>query len=282
MLLHSRSHLPRFQPLAPRKIFYLNQTTSSDLMTELIHRVQKTNQFIIMTKYDYAVHDPALIQILFTKELKTYIILIEVKYLPNDQNSILFRQIQVLLSIILCPVNFIQSWGNIKMELTHFLRHHLFFMEQIEQMRAINIQQKFTRWFDKLFDHTEDCYEIYDPMNDHSCCTCMHRPFSYPYDEWSLEMAMAFTFQLYFNTSLTHNHWHIGLYLYFDSPLTTETTNTNNNAFDLPVPYEKQRRSVLSVYAIQESLAINKFVSLLQNAWIRRHTEEYLKNYYNN
>lgn len=87
--LRSLEHLLRFEPLTPSKLFYVNQTTSLDLMTELIHRVKQTQQFIMVTKYDNAFYSAVLIQVLFSKQFQTYTILIEVEYLPKD-TSILF------------------------------------------------------------------------------------------------------------------------------------------------------------------------------------------------
>ena len=278
-ILQSLSHLPRFETLAPRKVFYINRNTSLDLMSELIHRVKQTNQFIMATKYDYTSNCPALLQVLFWKEFNTYVILIEMRYLPNEI-SILFQHIELLLSIILCPSNFIQAWGDIKIELKHFLTYGLFSIEQLVQIEVVNLQQKFKRWFDKIFDHNEDCYELYDDMNDNSKCICLHRPFQHTYNEWSLKMAIGFTFHTYFDTSLTYKNWSIGLFLQFHIPSTEET---NNDIFsDAQIQNENIFRCILSEYVTQECMATYKIGSLLQNAWIRKHTEEYLKNYYNN
>jgi hypothetical protein len=280
-ILESMKRFPTFEYKAQTLVFYINQATPLDFINELIHRVKNIKQFTIATKYDYTLNHPCLIQICFSEHIKTYLILIEVRYLPSS-TGILFQRIQFLLSIILSPSNLLQSWGDLKHELRHFLFHNLFSFQQIEQIQVVNVQQKFKRWFDKIFDHTTECYELYDNMNDNSNCICLHRPLKHTYDEWSLHMAIGFISQQYLDTSFIYSNWNIGLYLQVHIPSFQEDHNYNciNDAFHLRIEYEKRCRSILNEYVVKECLAINKLASFLQNVLIRKHKEEYLKNYY--
>ena len=92
-------------------------------MTELIHHLKQTNQFIMMTKYDYTLNSPFLVEISFAKKFPTYVILTEIRYLP-DETIRLFQHIQLSLSIILRPVNLVCSRRDLtvldKSSATHF------------------------------------------------------------------------------------------------------------------------------------------------------------------
>ena len=232
-------------------------------------------QFILVTKYDFALNHPCLLQILFSQHSQTYIILIEPRYLPNN-TCVLFQQIQFLLSIILSPSNLLQSWGEIKNELKYFSIHELFTLQQIERTQVVNIQQKFKRWFDTIFAHTDDCDELYDHLNDYSTCICVHRPLNHSYDEWSLDMAIAFVYEQYFDTSFTHSNWNIGLYFHVQVPSSAEHLNhTDEEIFYLQLHCEKQCRYILNEYVVKECSAIKKLAAFLQNSLLRKHKETY-------
>jgi len=282
-ILDSIKRFPTFEYKARIPVFYINQATPLDFINQLIHRVKNIKQFTIATKYDYTFNHPCLIQLCFSEDIKTYLILIEVRYLPSS-TCILFQRIQFLLSIILSPSNLLQSWGDLKHELRHFLIHNLFSTQQIEQIQVVNVQQKFKRWFDKIFDHTTECYELYDNMNDNSNCICLHRPLKHTYDEWSLTMAIGFISQQYLDTSFVYSHWSIGLN--FEGPVPSFLQDHNYSsiyhAFNLRIENAKRRRAILNEYVVKECLAIYKLASFLQNPLIRKHKEEYLKNYYMN
>lgn len=271
--------LPKFEPLPPSKLFYINHNTSIHLVDDLIHFVQQIREFILLTKYDSIIYEPSLLQIAFRKEHQTYVVFIEMRYLPG-RDGVLFQRIQTLLGFILYPSNFVQSWGDIQMELKHFLVYDLFSMSQINEMKSVNIQQKFKRWFEKTFEHSNDCNDMYDDMNDQSYCLCAYRPLKHTYNEWSLTMALTFTFQLFFNTSLIHSKWNVGLYL--QSELDSSAATTLNHSTDNQKRDQKKLREILNEFAIHECLAVDKFVTLFQNASLRKHIEESLKNYYIN
>ncbi|CAF1461858.1 unnamed protein product, partial [Rotaria sordida] len=86
--LQNLAFLPKFEPMTPKKTYYINRTTTDDIMSKVIRLASKAQQFIIQTKCYHTNKYPALIQILFAYEFKLHIILIETLYLTQN-NSIL-------------------------------------------------------------------------------------------------------------------------------------------------------------------------------------------------
>ena len=72
-ILQNLTHLPKFAPMTPKNVYYINHTTRSDTMLKLIDLASKKQEFIIQTKCYHVNKYPAIIQILFTYELKLYI-----------------------------------------------------------------------------------------------------------------------------------------------------------------------------------------------------------------
>ena len=258
-ILRNISTLTKFEPMSPKKIHYVNCLTKHNIMTELIELVAQKNQFVIETKYDNVYGVPQLIQILFAHKLKLHIVLVETLYLPKS-DSYLHNQIASLFSIILSPSNKIQSWNDIKTKLKLFLDFSIFKLDQIEKIDVVNIQHKFQEWFRKNFANIQ----------------LQHAPS----DNWSLEDAIAFSFQQYFNQYLSCSYqWNVGLFARFD-------TNCNEKLIKdrlvLNLLSDNRRRHNLTQYAVHECMAVNKIAAFLQNYWTRKHQENYLKKYYNN
>jgi hypothetical protein len=229
-------------------------------MTELIKLVSQKKEFVIETKYDDVSGCPKLIQILFAHKFKLHIILVETLYLP-EFDLCLHYQIESLFSIILSPSNEIRSWNDIKMELKFFLGCSIFSLSQIEKIHVVNMQHKFQVWFRKNFANIELNYV--------------------PSNNWTLEMAIAFLFQQYLDTSHSKSRdWNIGLFAQFDTDCDEGFIYSDPLIFNLLE--DNRRRSILGKYAVQECMAVNKIAALLQNDWTRKHGENYLKKYYNN
>lgn len=257
-ILKNIKHLIKFEPLSLNKIYYVNSLTTFNTMAELITLVSKKKQFVIETKYDDVSKCPKLIQILFVHRFKLHIVLVEALYLPNS-GSCLHYQIEALFSIILLPCNIIQSWNDIKAELRSFLNCSIISLGQIEKLHVLNIQHKFQEWFQNNFANIELNYV--------------------PSNNWTLETAIAFLFQQYFDTSVSKSRdWNIGLFAKFDTHCDEKFMHSDSRIFNLLE--DNRRRSILGKYAVHECMAVNKIAALLQNDWTQKHAENYLKKYY--
>lgn len=72
-ILRSIRNLPKFEYAVVEKIFYINQTTSLDCINDLIHQVKEVKQFILVTKYDFALNHACFItNLIFTTFANVY------------------------------------------------------------------------------------------------------------------------------------------------------------------------------------------------------------------
>ncbi|CAF4375109.1 unnamed protein product [Rotaria sp. Silwood2] len=258
-ILQNLMNLPKFEPMTPKKTYYINRTTTYDTILKLIRLASKAKQFIIQTKYCHANKHPALITILLANEFQLHILLIETIYLTKA-DSILHNKIQQLFFIILSPSNVVHSWTDIKEELQSFLNSFLFTFHQIQNIRVTNIKDKFQHWFQNTFVNIE--------LNNISL------------NDSTLEMAIAFMFQQYLDTTLSKSSdWNIGLFLelYPDH----HEGLFHRGAYVCSLPKPNRYRALHIEYAIHECMAVNRIVRIFQNSWTRTHAENYLKNYYN-
>ncbi|CAF1461496.1 unnamed protein product [Adineta steineri] len=229
-------------------------------MGNLIRLVKEKNQFIIETKYDHIDKCPKLIQILFAHRFVLHIILVETLYLPDSADTILHNLIAHLFSVILSPINVIQSWNSIKNDLQLFVDFSIFSSSQIEQIHNVSIEEKFQLWFKKHFNTLQ--------------LNCI------PSTNWSLQMAIAFSSLEYFDTfEAKSRDWNIGLFAQFEI---IGDGKAINDTQAIVLIADNKRRQTLSEYAIQEVMAINQIAALLQNSWTQANAENYLNEYYSN
>lgn len=256
-ILQNIANLTKFAPMIFKQVHYVNCLTSYTAMGEIMQLLLNKTEFVIETKYDLRTGCPKLIQILFSHKLKLHIILVETLYLP-DFDIILHNMIRELFAKVLSPSNEIRSWNNIKAELKLFLDCSLFSINQIENIHAVNVQQKFDEWFKKYF-HSIKLNNV-------------------PSDNWTLDKAIAFLFQQCLDTSLSKSlDWNIGLFAKFDTCFNEKST-TKKNLTNLIK--DNERRTILSDFAINECLAVNKIAALVLYAWGRRQGEKIVKQYY--
>jgi hypothetical protein len=237
------SNLQTFTPLNDYQIYHINRATSTMLLPHLIESARKTTKFTVDTEHDYYTRQPALIQIEFI-QTKSIILLIETCHLPR-RSSVLFWLIQSLFKAIFKPSNTIYSWGDAIFELSDFLQYDLFSSQILHQIMAIDIQQHFKKWYNKIFTH--DC-GLLPFADDNMLCKCSHRPVKRPDDQWSLQKAIAYTFDEFLDKTRTKSRWGLCLDL--------------ANAQQFAIINKKQRKIIeeLVVYAANDCLAVTKLV----------------------
>ncbi|CAF4438059.1 unnamed protein product, partial [Rotaria magnacalcarata] len=69
------------------------------------------------------------------------------------------------------PSKTIYTWGNIIPNLKSIKKYDLFDNDALSQANFIDIQQKFTPWYNNLFGHELTCqqYLKYDEIDGHLC-----------------------------------------------------------------------------------------------------------------
>ena len=196
------SVLPAFTPVNDYETVYINRQTSKMLLPDLIQMARRTTRFTIDTEHDYYTHQPALIQIEMIRT-QSVVLLIETCHLPHS-SSVLFWLIKSLLKVIFQPSNMIYAWGDAKQELVGFLPFNLFPAHAVQQLNSIDLQHQFKRWYNRNFPH--NCGLSLFAADDR-LCTCLHRPVKEKNNAWSLQKAIAYTFNQFLDKSRTKSAW---------------------------------------------------------------------------
>jgi hypothetical protein len=252
------SVLPTFTPVNQYQIHHINRATSPTLLQDLIELARATTMFTIDTEHDYYTHQPALIQIEFIGT-ESVVVLIETCHLPHA-SSVLFWLIRSLLKVILKPPHTIYAWGDIIYELTDFIPYGLFSWHALHAMNTKDIQYHFKRWYNKVFKH--DC-GLQSFEDDHVLCTCTYRPVKDRNNAWSLQKAIAYTFDEFLDKSRTKSRWSRYLDL------------ANGRHFPIGNKKEKKICEELILYAVNDCLAVTKLLIVVEFDWKKEQLEEY-------
>jgi hypothetical protein len=228
------------------------------LLQNLIELAKETTSFTIDTEHDYYTHQAALIQIEFIRDT-SIVLLIEACHLPHP-SSTLFWLIKSLLKVILNPSHRIYSWGDVIFELSDFIQYGLFSLHTLHQINTSDIQCHFKRWYNKAFKH--DC-GLPPFEDDHVLCTCAHRPVKDKNNQWSLQKAIAYTFNEFLDKSRTKSNWSRHLDL------------TDVRYFLVRHKNEKKICQELILYAVNDCLAVSKLVMVLEKDWTKEQLEQY-------
>ncbi len=253
---------------------HIHHRISADYLQGLLFKIANVHLFTIDTESDKPTRErpysvPALIQIqAIHDEHSSTIFIIELQHLPHYTTP-LFRLIQTLCHQIFSSTNTIMAWGDILKELRPFEQFNLFDLSEIT--KTVNLQTKFSRYWNVTHPHTQEClarhqpeadepepddilvclvnsddldneFDSMDITSDYNSCICSNeiRPYKSKNSLWSLQRAIQFVFHKALNKALTLNFWSCGL----DTSL-----NTWHNAAD------KYTRASLITYAINDILA---------------------------
>ena len=193
-MIRNISDLPRFQPIKPYEVCFINRTQPQCILDEIIYLSEKTKQFTIVPHLNSVSHDYIKIQIEFIQDYQTIITFIEYCR-DTDRHSIYCNKLQRLFSNIFNPSKTIYTWGNIMELLRPYVIAGLFTRGNIFEAQNNNIQEQFKLWYNGQYPHTLPCHQYlkYD-QQDNLLCSCAHRPYKTPSNQWSLPKAIAYTF----------------------------------------------------------------------------------------
>jgi hypothetical protein len=257
---------PIFTPLYDYDIIHLHRRTSMKQMYELISSAYDTQLFTIDTETDHRTCQPALIQIEFVVHdyySRSMVLLIETGYLPS-RSSILFRLIRSLLKIIFQSTNTILSWGNPINELIHFLPYQILDSNLINQLNFIDIQYYFKKWYNKTFVH--QC-NFPDNYTDDLSCTCPYRPYKRSHEKWSLQKAIAYTFNEFLNKCcIPPNNWIQGL---------DDHLHDHQISLFQSQQHHHRHRQHLIAYAVNDCLAVTKLSMVIFHNWTLNQLKQY-------
>ena len=251
-----KSTYPPFQPSSDITIIHIHHLMNISTLNELIIKAQQTYPYVFDTEGEknQQYKKGALIQIQFIHSTaQSTVILIETNYLP-DRQTVLYEKIEELWSTIFNHNNEIITWGPIDNELEDF--RHIEFIHIGNNIDSTNLQILFRSWYNEKQrsithpemerrdgddSNDEEMDGIYDELNETT--------YSGTLVVWSLQDAIATTFNKFLDKSLTVNWWQCGL----DDKLNT-WTNEIFSRYDYNEQVEKQQRLTLSILKFQPVL----------------------------
>lgn len=255
------SALPTFIPLTDSEIYYINGTTSTSLMADLIGWARKTRRYTIDTEHDFYTCVPAFIQIEFLHSEPSIVLLIETCHLP-PASSVLFWLIRSLLKIIFKPSNMLFSWGDLTFELANFIDYGLFSLNMIIAVDKINLQLRFKNWYNRTFIHTCGCLPI--AGEDNLSCTCLHRPIKDRNHQWALQKAIAYTFNEFLDKNQRRTPWSQCLIFNYIHQYSLINNSRMKSIFDRRI-----------IYAVNDCLAVTKLLMVIEYLWTKEELDRY-------
>ena len=193
--IQKRQHftdLSNFKPLTTYKAYDINQKTSNKTLDMLINEAKQTARFSYSTYYHDESNKKYLV-IDFIQSSSSIIINIDI----FEESNIVFDKIQELLTIIFCSSNTIYTWNYLSIPPMEFGIYDIIYSNsnEINQRNFVTLQHQFKYWYNKTFNHDENCDQIVDFINtDGPLCSCLYRPYKSQTDTWTLSMAIMYTF----------------------------------------------------------------------------------------
>lgn len=249
------SYLSSFTPTLTYTSYFINQKTSLSTLSILIDLAQQNKLFTLGFQTDFSWNNaPALIEILFIQP-RSIVLLMEMFHLP-DPSTDLFHQIRQLFSIIFHSSKILQGWGNVINDLRPFINYGLFTNDHLVQIRFVDVQKIFKFWYNDSYGHDDEC-SLSFVEKDHPSCTCPHRPYKNPNAKWSLEIAIAMTFNQFLDKRLSLGPWRLGLDLALSTYLSVIPMGGDDTVWNF-IENQTSRCHRLTLYAISHSIAVTE------------------------
>ncbi|CAF1441002.1 unnamed protein product [Rotaria sp. Silwood1] len=200
------SNYPPFEP-SPYELIFINYRTAEKTLIQLTKLINSCTLFTIdtesITVYKKP-NKPALIQIqIITRELNSYILIIEVHHLPRPHVPT-FYLIQQLFESLFQPKNTIYVWGVID-ELTKFTEFNLFSSDQITLSHNINLQNEFKLYWYKHHPHIQTSSTTTQTCICEACIGIQEN------NPWSIQAATAYELHKWLDKRHTCSTFDIGL-----------------------------------------------------------------------
>ncbi|CAF4138820.1 unnamed protein product [Rotaria sordida] len=176
--------LANFVPLKPYKFININPQSLPIVVDELITEAKQTKKFTCVCLNN-------VLEVEFIQESQSIITHIEI----SEDYTGLYKKIRELFLAIFDLSNTIQAWGNIYYNLVDYEDYPFYLYENFNKIQFVNIIEHFTIWYNGTFPHNESCSQILHFIDtDGPLCSCAHRPCKSLGDNWSIWMAIAYTF----------------------------------------------------------------------------------------
>ncbi|CAF1673377.1 unnamed protein product, partial [Adineta ricciae] len=200
----------QFTPL-PYIPYHVNRKTPIPILQQLIQAATSSTEFTLDTesmKVYKAPNRPALIQVQILLPYKLSLVVIcEMMHLPHRQSET-FALIAEFFKAIFKHNKSMYIWGTNE-ELLPFTQFQLFTHDQINAIETIDLQEEFKLFWQQQHPHRRSTIEDPYSLNQECRCeTCIGKNTS---ESWSLQDAIAYSFNEYLPKLLTEGDFHIGL-----------------------------------------------------------------------
>ena len=192
-----QTELADFIPKKSYMVYEIDQTTSMKVLEKLIIEASKTKRFSYIH-----VNRPGTDKLHWVIEFiqENSSILVSLLLFPDD--PALRMQMNTLFTIIFAPANTVYTWDLDRYEQLHFTGFDFINEVKDTDQVMVNVQSRFKQWYNRTFPHDDDCRQVLHFIDLDGClCSCPHRPYKHPFDKWSLQLAVMFTFYEYLETS---------------------------------------------------------------------------------
>ena len=269
-----RTTYPPFETPSNTTVIHIHHRSSIETLEDLITRARTTRLYTIDTESQIinGIAKGALVQIEFIHSVhESTIILIESFHLPN-RDSMLFKKIKELCSIILNGGNEIITWGPIEKEFKDFHPYGLFEIGKIK--KEINLQNDFSDWHNThpvresrdeqtrlsntLYETPGECDGPTQEAAMNIMCNCGHHSHYDQNATWSLQDAIASACQQFLDKTETINKWSCGLDLELNAWKIPLFSSNRYNAEE-----EKAKRISMKQYAMQDCTAVTKLYFII-------------------
>ena len=209
---------PSFVVPAPiYEVIFIHENTTSGTMKRIIKYARLCEEYTFDTESEMSNNQLAVVQIqTISDHLPLLMIVVELTHLPS-RNSPLHEQIQEFFQLVLRTGNRLYCWGSLEREIQPAVDYYLF--DWPVRASMINIQEKFSDWYQWALSHCEVCSldtrsGITVSINGSNrridsitVCNC-HRPSPYQMNElWSLQKALGYSYGMFIEKTTTINHW---------------------------------------------------------------------------
>src|SRR5579871_4907909 len=114
------------------------------------------------------------------------------------------------------------------------------------------MQQYFKKWYNKTFTH--ECGHLLPWDDDHPSCTCSYRPVKHKNNQWSLQKAIAYTFDEFLDKTRTKSRWSQCL----------DITTIQRQLFSTINKKQIKILEELILYAVNDCLAVTKLLMVIE------------------
>ncbi|CAF4272728.1 unnamed protein product, partial [Adineta steineri] len=194
-----------FQPTKPFEIYVINRQTKICDIMPLIQRVQETTTFSMIIEHHHGnmKNTTIKIELLQVEQLQSLVLIFRVIHLSTKTKE-LFSMIQILLRSIFQPRNKLYTWNNDIIDVCALVFTGYLTKTRVKKINLIPLQDHFKEWYNRTFIHNENCNVPPGSQadnNDHSYCSCAHRPYKKNTAKWTITNALKYVFNENFNIS---------------------------------------------------------------------------------